>query len=112
MYDTYETDISGGCCIGGYHSARLPAQSYSVFDYIGKAGVFAQDVSALSHELGEWLDDPFTNNNSPCGIYENGDPLEGEANYGDYAYTVGTMTYHLQDLAQPPYFSSPGVRPR
>ena len=108
-YNTYET--SGGCCIGGWHSAYGGAgsQTYSVFDYVGKSGVFSQDVSALSHELGEWLADPFVNNNSPCGIYENGDPLEGEANYGDYNYVVGTMTYHLQDLAQPPYFGAPAT---
>jgi len=104
MYNTYET--SGGCCIGGYHEA-VGAQTRSVFDYIGTSGAFSQDVSALSHEMGEWLDDPFTNNNSPCGIYEVGDPLEREANYGDYPYVVGTMTYHLQDLAQPPYFGAP-----
>ncbi|MDQ2762671.1 MAG: hypothetical protein M3Y22_04030, partial [Pseudomonadota bacterium] len=105
LYNTYETQ--NGCCIGGYHSAN-GAQTYAVFDYVGKSGVFSQDVSALSHEMGEWLDDPFTTNNSPCGIYENGDPLEGDANYGDYAYVVnGLMTYHLQDLAQPPYFGAP-----
>ncbi len=103
-YNTYET--SGGCCIGGYHSAN-GGQSYMVFDYVGKSGVFSQDVSALSHEMSEWLDDPFTTNNSPCGIYEVGDPLEGEANYGDYAYNVGGFTYHLQDEAQPPYFGAP-----
>ena len=104
MYDTYET--SGGCCIGGYHSFN-GVESYAVFDYIGTPGAFSQDVSALSHEMGEWLDDPFTNNNSPCGIYETGDPLERESNYGGYPYVVGTMTYNLQDLAQPPYFGAP-----
>jgi len=79
-----------------------------IFDYVGKSGVFSQDVSALSHEMGEWLNDPLTNNNSPCGAYEVGDPLEGTANYGDYAYVVGgVMTYHLQDLATPPYFGAP-----
>jgi hypothetical protein len=104
MYDTYQT--SGGCCIGGYHSTT-GAQTYMVFDYIGTPGAFAQDVSALSHEMGEWLDDPFTNNNSPCGIYENGDPLEREANYGGYPYVSNGMTYNLQDLAQPPYFGAP-----
>jgi hypothetical protein len=104
MYDTYQT--SGGCCIGGYHSFN-GVQSYAVFDYIGTPGAFAQDVSALSHEMGEWLDDPFTNNNSPCGIYETGDPLEREANYGGYPYVANGMTYNLQDLAQPPYFGAP-----
>ncbi|MEO7026719.1 MAG: hypothetical protein ABI056_04110 [Caulobacteraceae bacterium] len=103
-YDTYETQ--GGCCIGGYHSAT-GSQTYMLFDYVGKPGAFSQDVSALSHEMGEWLDDPFTTNNSPCGIYETGDPLEGEANYGGYPYTVGGFTYNLQDLAQPPYFGAP-----
>jgi len=101
---TYLT--SGGCCIGGYHSYN-GTQAYSMFTYIQKAGTFSQDVSALSHEVGEWLDDPETNNNSPCGIYEVGDPLETTANYGDFPYTVNGFTYHLQDLAMPPYFGAP-----
>jgi hypothetical protein len=107
LYDTYET--SGGCCIGGYHSAT-GAQTYSVFDYVGNTtgkSVFSQDVSALSHELAEWYFDPFINNNSACGIYEVGDPLERESNYGGYPYTTNGMTYNLQDEAQPPYFGAP-----
>jgi hypothetical protein len=103
-YNTYETQ--GGCCIGGYHSAN-GSQTYMVFDYVGTSGVFSQDVSALSHEMGEWLNDPFTTNNSPCGVYETGDPLENTANYGDYTYNVGGFSYHLQDLALPPYFGAP-----
>lgn len=104
-YNTYLTQLSS-CCIGGYHTAN-GSQTYMQFSYIGAPGAFAQDVSALSHEMGEWVDDPFVQNNSPCGIYETGDPLENESNYGDYAYVVGTMTYNLQDLAQPPYFGAP-----
>ena len=107
LYDTYET--SGGCCIGGYHSAT-GAQTYSVFDYVGNTtgkSVFSQDVSALSHELAEWYFDPFINNRSACGIYEVGDPLERETNYGGYPYTTNGMTYNLQDEAQPPYFGAP-----
>lgn len=106
-YDVYLTQ--GGCCIGGYHSAEgstAGAQAYMHFTYIDRPGAFAQDVSALSHEVGEWADDPLVNgsNNSPCGILEVGDPLEGVANYGDYPYTVNGFTYHLQDLALLPYF--------
>jgi len=97
---------SGGCCIGGYHS-YTGTQAYSMFTYIQKAGTFSQDVSALSHEVGEWLDDPETNNNSPCGIYEVGDPLETTTNYGDFPYAVNGFTYHLQDLAMPGYFGAP-----
>ena len=110
-YDTYLTE--GGCCIGGYHSAN-GAQTYSEFTYAapGSGGIipFSADVSALSHELGEWLDDPLTptQNNSPCGPLEVGDPLENEKgtlhNYGDYTYTLNGFTYHLQDLATMHYF--------
>ena len=95
-----------GCCIGGYHS-YTGTQAYSHFTYIQKPGAFAQDVSALSHELAEWMDDPETNNNSACGIYEVGDPLEREANYGGVPYTVGGFTYNLQDEATPVYFGAP-----
>lgn len=101
---TYLT--SGGCCIGGYHS-YTGTQAYSMFTYIQKAGAFSQDVSALSHEVAEWINDPETNNSSPCGIYENGDPLETTANYGDFPYAVNSFTYHLQDIALPSYFGAP-----
>ena len=101
-----------GCCIGGYHSVTNGGQTYSMSTYIQNAGEFAQDVSALSHEIGEWLDDPNTNNSVPaaCGsgaVLENGDPLENEANYGGYPYTTGGFTYNLQDLAMLTYFGAP-----
>ena len=101
-----------GCCIGGYHSITNGGQTYSHATYIQNAGAFAQDVSALSHEIGEWLDDPNTNNPVPpaCGsgaVLENGDPLEGNANYGGYPYTTGGFTYNLQDLAMLEYFGAP-----
>ncbi len=112
-YDVYLTE-SRQCCIGGYHSSEGSAsnpQAYAQFTYIDHPGDFAQDVSALSHEVGEWADDPLTvnpnGNNTPCGILEVGDPLENEANYGDYAYTVNGFTYHLQDLAFITYFGAP-----
>lgn len=110
-YDVYLTQ-NGGCCIGGYHSATGSAsnpQSYSHATYVDHA-TFAQDVSALSHEVGEWVADPLVannGNNTPCGILENGDPLEGTANFGDHPFTVNGFTYHLQDLAMMPYFGAP-----
>ncbi len=101
-----------GCCIGGYHSVTSGGQTYSMSTYIQNAGEFAQDVSALSHEIGEWLDDPNTNNPVPsnCGsgaVLEVGDPLEGNSNYGGYPYTVGGFTYNLQDLTLLTYFGAP-----
>jgi hypothetical protein len=104
-YDTYLT--SGGCCIGGYHSAFGSAsapQTYSHFTYIDRPGAFAQDVSALSHEIGEWMDDPFVNTPGCGGLLENGDPLEGAANFGAFPYTLNGFTYNLQDLVFLQYF--------
>ena len=104
-YDTYLT--SGGCCIGGYHSAFGSAsspQTYSHFTYIDKTGAFAQDVSALSHEVGEWMDDPFINNPGCGGLLEDGDPLEGGPNFGAFPFTLNGFTYNLQDLTFLQYF--------
>ena len=110
-YDVYLTQ-SGGCCVGGYHSSfgSLAApQAYAHFTYIDKKGAFAQDVSALSHEVGEWADDPLVvNNGNPvrCGALEVGDPEEGEVNFGAFPYTLGGFTYNLQDLVWLPYFGA------
>ncbi|MFN7997475.1 MAG: hypothetical protein U0Q18_27910 [Bryobacteraceae bacterium] len=105
-YDVYLTQ--NGCCIGGYHSAT-GAQTYAHATYVDVVGVFAQDVSALSHEVGEWADDPLLNggNNTPCGILENGDPLENNPNYGGFSYPVNGFSYTLQDLVTMPYFGAP-----
>jgi hypothetical protein len=112
-YDSYLTEF-GGCCIGGYHSSfgsSAAPQAYAHFTYIDHTGIFSQDVSALSHEVGEWLDDPLvvnTNGNTvKCGILENGDPEEGFANYGGFPYTLNGFTYNLQDLTYLPYFGAP-----
>jgi hypothetical protein len=114
-YNTYLSDNSGisGCCIGGYHSdfgSSSAPQTYGHFTYIPVSGQFSQDVSALSHEAGEWIDDPFVNNatevSGNCtGILEVGDPLEGLTNFGDFAYSLGGFTYHLQDLCFLDYWS-------
>jgi len=104
--NTYLTE--GGCCIGGYHSAT-GSQTYAHFTYISTPGVFSQDVSALSHEIGEWSNDPLwpSENFGPCGIMENGDPLEnGQPGhpYGTWTYVLHGFTYHLQDLVTLKYF--------
>jgi len=104
-YNTYLT--SGGCCIGGYHSAFGSAaapQTYGHFTYIDRPGAFAQDVSALSHEVGEWMDDPFVDTPGCGGLLENGDPLEGGPNFGATPYTLNGFTYNLQDLTFLQYF--------
>jgi hypothetical protein len=100
---------NGGCCILGYHNAfGSPVQTYGVADYdtTGAFGSSVNDVSAMSHEVGEWMDDPTTNNpTKPWGHIgqvsgcqanlEVGDPLSGTV-FGD---SLGGFNYTLQELA-------------
>ncbi len=111
-YNSYLT--SGGCCIGGYHNSTgnsSAPQAYAHFTYINKVGTFSQNVSALSHEVGEWADDPLVvnvnGNPVACGVLEVGDPEEGFTNYGGFPYTLNGFTYDLQDLTFLPYFGAP-----
>jgi hypothetical protein len=119
-YNVYLSDNSSesGCCIGGYHSALAGppnGQTYSYTTVIAQNSsepVFAQDVGALSHELGEWIMDPFIGNPSPCpsnGILEVGDPLEHDPTFGDFLYTVNGFTYHPQDLVFITWFGAPAA---
>jgi hypothetical protein len=87
------TDFFGGCCIGGYHSIAgepTPTQAYavSILDESGFFGPGGEDTTILSHELGEWANDPYVVNLVPpwghtgqvsgCqGNLEVGDPLTG-----------------------------------
>ncbi len=79
-YDIYLTDTTG-CCIGGYHSAnggQPGGQTYAYSTYVDSPNAFSEDVSAISHEIGEWMDDPFVDNYVNCydnSILEVGDPL-------------------------------------
>ena len=110
-YDVFLTQ--GGCCVGGYHNAngaQPGGQTYSTATYVDSPGSFSQDVSALSHEVGEWMDDPFVDNFVNCrdnGIMENGDPLEGNANFGGFPYNLNGFTYNLQSLVFIGYFGAP-----
>jgi hypothetical protein len=94
----------------GVHFWNSSGQTYVQFGYLDPAGHGAHnavqpDVSILSHEVGEWADDPFGSNYpTPCGTnLEVGDPLIGH----NYTYNLGTFPYHLQDLAFLPYFGAP-----
>jgi len=58
--------------------------AYSVFSYISAAGDFAEDVAALSHEFGELVMDPFTDNKLAVRHTRGRRSLEGDANFGTY----------------------------
>ena len=106
----YQGSPSSGCCILGYHNATSTAstgQTYGVSMY-DNTGVFSGsgDVSVLSHEVSEWVNDPFTvNPTKPWGNIgqvsgcqnnlEVGDPLSGST----LPVTFKGKTYHLQEMA-------------
>ncbi len=108
VYATGGAPVLGNCCIGGYHSVMSGMQTYAWSTQVdeGVQGGFSEDVSATSHEILEWFNDPYTNNAVPnwkspiapqygCNnSLEVGDPLVG------VLFTVnGFSGDHLQDVA-------------
>lgn len=93
----------------GYHNVQ-GGQSYIVASYIDVGftdpTVAASDVAVLTHEVGEWLDDPFLSNNVPpwggfgiqptCSpLLEVGDPLSRSI----FSFQTADFDYHFQELA-------------
>jgi hypothetical protein len=101
---------TNNCCVLGFHNTvNTPAgaQTYGLAMY-DNSGAFngSSDISALSHEVGEWQNDPNTVNPTPSWGHigqvtncqnnlEVGDPLSGTT----FADTLNGFTYHPQELA-------------
>ena len=121
----YVHDINTFCCIGGYHgaaSSRNGNGSQQVQTYIFAAwadpGIFvnpsSQDVNALSHEVSEWMNDPFVNNPTPPWQFANGAGCQANLETGDpvevlpndaFPVNMNGFTYHPQTEALLPWFS-------
>jgi hypothetical protein len=98
------------CCILGFHDSS-GKQTIGTADF-DTSNIFLSpipDVSVLSHEVGEWMNDPFGNNPVPAwghigqvaGCQNNlevGDPLSGTLAPPIFNQNNG-FTYHLQELA-------------
>jgi hypothetical protein len=104
------TNLSS-CCILGYHGTTgVPIQTYSPFDF-DSTGLFSEsseDTDTMSHEVAEWMNDPFGDNPTPpwghtgqvagCqGNLEVADPLSGTS--APPKVMPNGFTYHLQELA-------------
>jgi hypothetical protein len=105
----YTNNDASDCCVLGFHAeySHNGAQTYIFSDY-DNSGAFKgfSDVAGMSHETDEFMDDPSgTNPTAPWGHIgqvtgcqanlEVGDPLSGTI----FPITVGSFTYHLQELA-------------
>jgi hypothetical protein len=108
------------CCTLGYHDSEAPpivtAHTWIYAAYT-RSGTFSgnviQDVQPLSHEVSEWINDPFVGvlaigainlippaklSQGGCIInFETGDPLEDPPVV--FTQVTNTTTYHLQDEA-------------
>jgi probable HAF family extracellular repeat protein len=107
-------------CFNGYHDALTdPASGRKwthIFTTYNDAGSFGGgvDIDTLSHEISEWLNDPFVDNVVPgwglvggvtdgCAsgdLLEVGDPVDG----ADLNYVAGGLTWHPQDIVFLPWF--------
>jgi hypothetical protein len=113
----------GNCCVLGYHGAtsstngngKAQVNTYMFASY-SDPGIFAAnagdtesyiaDIHGLSHEVQEWYDDPFVNNEvnpwlTPTApqygctsVLETGDPVVG---YGFKVTMPNGITYHPED---------------
>lgn len=128
VLDSVAFTVSGQCCALGYHNAFLNGsgvlQTYSVNMY-DTSGGFGGDIEIMSHEVGEWMDDPGGGNPTPAwgaegqvtagscqANLEVGDPLsEGFGTPSSpFIVTLGGVSYTLQELAFYSWFyGSPSV---
>jgi hypothetical protein len=120
-YDVFETE-GGQCCVLGYHSVTNNGIPYGTGSYgdvpfqcTGCGNHGFTDVVTISHEIGETINDPYTNNGVPqwesayapqygcSNVLEVGDPLAGDP----VAVKVPGVShqYYVQDLAFEPWFA-------
>lgn len=119
------------CCVIGFHTYDLEPGGASngfrekryVLNYSAwiSPGVFSDptfgDISALSHEMAETFNDPFTNNATPWWLapngncqnnLETGDVIEGLAD-AQYPIVLNGKTWHPQNEALLQWFA--GITP-
>jgi hypothetical protein len=111
MNTTGESACQFGCALGYHNSQGFPVQTYSVSDW-DSTGVFTGsghttgNSSVMSHEVGEWMDDPLGSNQVPLfghigqvkncqGNLEVGDALSGTVVPKVF---LNSMNYDLQEL--------------
>lgn len=119
-----EADVKR-CCVLGFHTSFDSGQdgSSEMVQTIvwaswidqGIVGPGVSDVTAMSHEISEWFNNPFGNNLVPAWQYPNaslgcqnnletGDPLATMPNAG-FPVTIDGVTFHPQNQVLMPWFT-------
>jgi len=105
----------------GHGGQRVQTLMWSSWLDGAQVGPLLADISTLNHEVAEWLNDPFINNEAPlwafppfntsCGdnpFVEVGDPQGNGPDYAQFPTVekrLNGYTYHLQDLALLQWFT-------
>ena len=113
------------CCVVGFHTAfemgeRRNAPLVQTFVWgswidAGILGTDFADVTAVSHEISEWMNDPFGTNLVPVWQFPNGtagcqnnletgDPLETSV-HASFPVTIDGFVYHPQNQAMLQWFT-------
>jgi hypothetical protein len=127
IFFAYRMDLTNnGRTLGGFHNAaKNPAWGGDTQTFATAVYSPGEDIAGLSHEVAEWMDDPFAGNQVPawgpigqvssCSrLLEVGDPITGHL----IPVTMSNgITYHPQELAffgwffrvYSPFSPSPGL---
>ena len=118
------------CCVLGFHTAFdageigdvQQIQTFVWASWIdqGILGTSVADVTPMSHEISEWMNDPFGNNEVPAwqppdgsagcrNNLETGDPVAALPNAGS-PVTIDGFTYHPQTQVLLPWFTRQSPR--
>jgi chitinase len=121
LYNGPDPFAPGACCTIGFHTAfeagmkgdKRSVQTFAFATWLD-SGIFPDtsiaDVNALSHEITEWMNDPFVNNIVPawqrpdgsgnCGgsVLETGDPVDVLPN-DSFPVMIDGFLYHPQTEA-------------
>lgn len=121
----YENGDASQCCILGFHTAyetgrtntSISIQTFTYATWLD-SGIFRDpeiaDVLPLSHEISEWMNDPFVSNAAPGWLSPDGGGCERHVTTGDpvevlphpaYEVTVNGVTYHPQTQALLQWFT-------
>jgi hypothetical protein len=113
------------CCVLGFHTAfdagelknskLVQTLVWASWMDPGIVGPGIADVTAMSHEISEWVNDPFGTNLVPAWQYPNaslgcqnnletGDPLATMPNAG-FPVNIDGVTYHPQNQVLLPWFT-------
>lgn len=113
------------CCVLGFHTAfdagvhdnkqMVQTLVWASWTDQGILGTNLGDITALSHEIGEWMNDPFGSNFVPAWQYplaslgcqntlETADPIAALPN-STFAVNIDAFTYHPQTQVLLPWFT-------